>query len=354
MSPVLPEYCVIVPEGRGYKMHELRESAGYTANSFVVIPYCNPEKENPVPRFFEIVETRSIDIPLSDVPVQKTKLVSKTPKARYLQTVRELLAEIQQGNIYEINYCMEFYRESVKTNPLEVFVKLDKFAGAPYTALVKLGDEHIISASPELFLRKQGGDLYTKPIKGTAKRDADPERDKELKENLFNSLKERTENVMAVDVARNDLSQVATRGSVHVNKLYNIESYENVHQMVSTVSCKLQPAAGFEDIIKATFPMASMTGAPKISAMDLTDRREDFNRGFYSGAMGFIDNKGDFELWVVIRSVFYNSGTKRLSIAVGGAITYLSEPLTEYRECLLKAKNMMSALNAELDEDPEL
>ena len=253
------------------------------------------------------------------------------------------------GDIYEINYCMEFFSENTTLQPLSIFASLCALAKAPYSTLVKLKDKYIICASPELFLKKEGDTLITKPIKGTTRRDSDPKKDEDLKNELFNSLKERTENVMAVDVARNDLSRLAQRGSVEVNKLYNIESYESVHQMVSTVRCQIKPGYGFEDIINATFPMASMTGAPKISAMNLIDEHEDFKREFYSGTMGLIDEKGDFTLSVTIRSIFYNGTTKRVSFAVGGAITYLSEPEKEYNECLLKAKNILKALKAEIN-----
>ena len=167
---------------------------------------------------------------------------------------------------------------------------------------------------------------------------------------MFNSEKERTENVMAVDVARNDLSIIAKKGTVAVNKLYTIESFETLHQMVSTVSCQIKETTSFEDIINATFPMASMTGAPKISAMKLINEFENFERNYYSGAMGLIEENGDFELSVNIRSIFYNQRSKRLSIAVGSAITHLCDAEKEYDECLLKANALLQALNAKIFE----
>ena len=276
-------------------------------------------------------------------------LHSKTSKEKYIQNLIALKQHIQQGNIYEINYCIEFFAEDVEMDPLSVFLKLNELSKAPYACLVKLNDDFIISASPELFLKKEGNLLSTKPIKGTAKRGQTKEEDEILKNNLYHNLKERTENVMAVDVARNDLSQLAKKGTVHVNKLYNIETFETVHQMVSTVSCELKENTSFEKIIEATFPMASMTGAPKLRAMQLIDEFEDFERKNYSGAMGIVDEKEDFTLAVNIRSIFYNQKTKRLSIAVGSAITYLCEPEKEYDECLLKAKALLKALNAGIE-----
>jgi para-aminobenzoate synthetase component I len=343
-----PANFVVFPHAEGFNMCELTEAKDYVTNSFVCLQYVHPERTKPAPRFFHTGKSKNLALE-ADGDQTPVTLKAATSKHEYINHVTMLKEEIQQGNIYEVNYCIEFYAEQIVIDPLTVFKRLQLFSKAPYAALVKLDQDYIICASPELFLRKQGNSLFSKPIKGTARRDADPANDRQLRDNLINSIKERTENVMAVDVARNDLSQVATRGSVHVNKLYNIESYENVHQMVSTVSCKLRAETGFGDIIRATFPMASMTGAPKISAMDLIGRHENFRRKYYSGTMGFIDGKGDFELWVVIRSIFYNAQTGRLSIAVGGAITWLSDPQTEYHECLLKAQTMLKALNAEVE-----
>lgn len=327
-------------------------SEDYSLNSVVVIPYQNPAVQKPKPLFYKIQETIRQEIsPLMlfteiESPVW---LKSRTPKENYLKKIKGLKEHIQQGNIYELNYCIEFYAEGVHLDPLNTFLKLHELAKAPYSQLLKLGDNYIISASPELFLKKKGNQLITKPIKGTVKRGETFEEDEAFKNTLHNDIKERTENVMAVDVARNDLSVFAEKGSVRVNKLYNIETFETVHQMVSTISCNIKEGTSFEKIIDSTFPMASMTGAPKTRAMQLIDEFEDFKRGYYSGTSGFIDEKGDFTLSVTIRSVFYNKKTKRLSIAVGGAITYLSDPEKEYEECLLKAKAILKILNAKID-----
>ncbi|MCC6371685.1 MAG: anthranilate synthase component I family protein [Bacteroidia bacterium] len=332
------------------KLYELGEANGYRKNALVIIPYQNPQVKAPRSFFFEIKNIREVQNvePVLNPNKINIELKARTPKETYLKKISGLKEHIQQGNIYEINYCMEFYASEITLNVPEVFANLYHLTKAPYSALVKIGDEFTICGSPELFLKKENDLLFTKPIKGTIKRGATPEEDEALKNNLYHSLKERTENVMAVDVARNDLSHFATKGSVEVNKLYNIETFETVHQMVSTVSCKIKPGTSFEEIIEATFPMASMTGAPKLRAMQLIDEFEDFERKNYSGTMGIIDENGDFTLSVIIRSVFYNQQSKQLSIAVGGAITYLSEPEKEYEECLLKAKAMLRALDAGL------
>lgn len=354
MSSEFPDCFLLVPTSIGAEeatMFTLTESDSFAPNSFVLLPYQNPQIKSPMHRFFKIKAQYKIDLSatkLNTLNPPAIHLQTKTNKKKYIQKVEELKKHIQLGNIYEINFCIEFFADSVQIDPWSIFIALIKLSKAPYSALLKINDDYIVSASPELFLKKEGNRLYSKPIKGTIRRGNTSEEDAYLKEQLHSSLKERTENVMAVDVARNDLSQIAARGSVHVNKLYNIESFETVHQMVSTVSCELKANTSFNDILNATFPMASMTGAPKLRAMTLIDEFEDFERTNYSGAMGIIDEKGDFTLSVIIRSIFYNSNTKRLSLSVGGAITYLCEPEKEYEECLLKAKALLNVLNAEI------
>jgi para-aminobenzoate synthetase component I len=320
-------------------------------NRFVIIPYQNPQVEKIKPKYFKIDGMIATGVNPFDLPVQKPPVIilqAKTSKEKYIKNIWKLKEHIQRGNIYEINYCIEFFANEVTIDPVRVFSKLRDLAKAPYSFLLRLEDEFVICASPELFLKKEGKTLSTKPIKGTIRRSKDLAEDEKLKEELYTNLKERTENVMAVDVARNDLSHFAEKGSVQVNKLYNIETFETVHQMVSTVSCQVKEGTSFETIIESTFPMASMTGAPKLRAMTLIDEFEDFERNYYSGTMGIIDEFDDFTFPVIIRSIFYNQKTKRLSIAVGGAITYLSDPEKEYEECLLKAGTMLKALNAVL------
>lgn len=275
-------------------------------------------------------------------PIQIKPTVSKDD---YIKKVNTLKQHIQQGDIYEINYCITFEAHDVYIDPLAIYQKLNSISKAPYSALVKFDKQYIISSSPELFLKKQGEKLITKPIKGTAKRGATPEQDIEIKQELYNNHKERNENVMIVDVARNDLSRLAKKGSVSVEKLCDIETYEQVHQMVSTVTCELKDNTSFDDIIHGTFPMASMTGAPKIRAMELIDEYEVYNRGPYSGALGYIEKNGDFDLSVLIRSIFYDEEKQYLSFTVGSAITSMCNAEDEYEECLLKAKAMMEVLS---------
>ena len=297
--------------------------------------------------FIEVEETVSFDDiifePIESIR-QEINIKPTVSKEEYIKNVNTLKQHIQQGDIYEINYCITFEATNTIINPLAIYQKLNAISKAPYSALAKFDKQYIISSSPELFLSKTGNTLLTKPIKGTAKRGLTKTEDDAIIKELRSNLKERTENIMIVDVARNDLSHIAKKGTVSVEKLCDIESYEQVHQMVSTVSCELKENTSFEEIIKATFPMASMTGAPKIRAMQLIDDYEVYNRGPYSGALGYVDEKGDFDLSVLIRSIFYDEEKRYLSFTVGSAITAMCNPEDEYEECMLKAKAMMHSL----------
>jgi para-aminobenzoate synthetase component 1 len=349
----LPENYIIrvLPEKR-LKISELKSVSEKIKDSekkyFCLIPYSNPSKKKPVPQFYQVVNESTIGYTTPDAITTSFLLKARTTKEKYISSIKFLKDQIQRGNIYEINYCVEFVAEDSQIDPLQIFLRLNELTKAPYSSLVKIENDFIISGSPELFLKKVSNRLFSKPIKGTSKRGGTMEEDLRLKEQLHNSSKERTENVMAVDVARNDLSRVAARGTVGVNDLYHIETYETVHHMVSTVSCEIPEDISFQTIIDATFPMASMTGAPKVKAMELIDATENFDRRFYSGAMGLIEENGDFELSVNIRCIFYNQETGKLSIAVGSAITHLCDPEKEYEECLLKANALLRALNAKV------
>lgn len=313
-----------------------------------------PEKNNnplkfPKQLFIEVEESILInDLILDDkeTPLQYIKIKATVTKEEYVKKITALKQHIQQGDIYEINYCITFEAHDVIINPVSIYQKLTAISKAPYSALAKFDKQYIISSSPELFLTKKGNTLITKPIKGTAKRGLTQTEDHIIKQELQLNLKERNENVMIVDVARNDLSRIAKKGSVKVKKLCDIETYQQVHQMVSTVTCELKENTSFNDIINATFPMASMTGAPKIRAMQLIDDYELYNRGPYSGAVGYIEKNGDFDLSVLIRSIFYDEEKHYLSFTVGSAITAMCNAEDEYEECLLKAKAMMQVLGS--------
>ena len=267
-------------------------------------------------------------------------------KKVYIEQVEKLKKHIQIGNIYEINFCQEFIAKNVEINyPLDVYFKLNKITQAPFSSFFHTGDYTVFCGSPERFLKREGNTVLSEPIKGTAKRGKTGEEDEKLKNDLINDPKERAENIMIVDLVRNDLSKIATKNSVTVNDLCKIHTFETVHQMISSISCEIKENTPFIDIIKATFPMGSMTGVPKIRAMELIEEHESFKRGLYSGSIGYIKPNGDFDFNVVIRSLLYNKAKKLLSCSVGGAITDLSSPEKEYEECLTKVQRILDGMN---------
>lgn len=272
--------------------------------------------------------------PITHAP---TFIHNRISRDEYLHTIRQLQQHILRGDCYEINFCQEFFAENTVIDPLSVYRALSEASPNPFAAYYKLDDKHLLCASPERYLKKEGNKIYSQPIKGTSKRDLTDQRaDDRNKEQLFNSAKDRTENVMIVDLVRNDLSKICT--DVKVEELFGIYSFPQVHQMISTISGELSPAnTGIIDAIKATFPMGSMTGAPKKRVMQLIEQYERTRRGIFSGAVGYINPAGDFDFNVVIRSIMYNANNKYLSFQAGSAITYYSDAAQEYEECLLKA-----------------
>jgi para-aminobenzoate synthetase component 1 len=265
-------------------------------------------------------------------------------KTEYLDKLNKILAHIQRGDIYEVNFCQEFYAEEQHINPIRTYEKLKQVSPTPFSTFYHFDDFYCLSASPERFIAKRGDTIISQPIKGTIRRGKSGLDDQQLIKQLKNDPKERAENIMIVDLVRNDLSRTAARGSVKVEELCGIYTFPQVHQMISTISAQLSPKHHFVDTIKYAFPMGSMTGAPKIRAMELIDQYESSKRGIYSGAIGYIDPQGDFDFNVVIRSLLYNAKRKYLSYYVGGAITHRSIPEQEYAECLLKAEAMVNAL----------
>ena len=270
-------------------------------------------------------------------------LNSRISKKTYLKDVSALKNHIQLGDIYEVNYCQEFFAKA-QINPFGQYCKLNAISKAPFSCFVKIEDKYVLSASPERFIKKEGNTIISQPIKGTAKRSTNKEEDNELSQDLENNVKERAENIMIVDLVRNDLSKIAEKASVKVEELCKIYSFETVHQMISTISAEIKNSIEFSDIIKALFPMGSMTGAPKVSAMQLIEQYEKTKRGIYSGTIGYIKPNGDFDLNVIIRSLVYNETSSYLSSMVGGAITSKSDPLSEYEECLIKLKAVQESL----------
>lgn len=265
-------------------------------------------------------------------------------REEYLEKVKTIQNHILEGDCYELNLCQEFSATGADVNPLQLFLQLTAQSPTPFATFQRFGSRYLMGASPERFLKKEGATLISQPIKGTIRRGSTPEEDELLKHSLRNDEKELAENMMIVDLVRNDLARSALSGSVQAEELFGIYSFRQLHQMISTVRATIRPEISFTQAIKNAFPMGSMTGAPKRKVMELIERYENSRRGLYSGAVGFITPAGDFDFNVVIRSLLYNATEKVLSFQVGGAITYDSVPEKEYEECLLKAAAMLQVL----------
>ncbi len=271
-------------------------------------------------------------------------------KESYLNKVKSIKQHIQAGDIYEVNYCQEFY--SIESNfvPESVFLELNKIMQTPFSSFLKVREKYVLSASPERFLRKKGSHILSQPIKGTRRRGKSKNEDQRLINALKKSQKDISENVMITDLVRNDLSVFAKKASVMVEELCKVYSFRKVHQMITTISCQIDSDICFTDILKATFPMGSMTGAPKIRAMELIESFEEFKRGVFSGAVGYVTPQADFDFSVVIRTILYNLENNYLSIGVGGAITIDSNPDEEYQECLIKVEPLFNVLNCKFND----
>ncbi|PNQ72869.1 aminodeoxychorismate synthase, component I [Hanstruepera neustonica] len=292
----------------------------------------------------DIQDIKSTDLEIGNYPSKPIKIKLRIHKDEYFSKVETMLAHIHRGDIYEANFCQEFYAETSKINPLTTYQKLNDISQPPFATFLKLQDKYLLSASPERYLKKQGNKIISQPIKGTARRSIDSNEDDNLREALSKNEKERSENIMIVDLVRNDLSKTATKGSVQVEELCKVYTFPQVHQMISTISSEIEVDTHPVDVIKSTFPMGSMTGAPKVSAMKIIEELEETKRGLYSGAVGYFAPNGDFDFNVVIRSILYNETNQYVSYSVGGAITAKSDPLSEYEECLVKAKAMREVL----------
>lgn len=273
------------------------------------------------------------------------RIKPRLSKLEYIDKIKKIKSHLQRGDVYEVNFCQEYFADNIEIPfELDLYFKLNQIAKAPFSSYLKFDEFTLFCNSPERFIEFKNGKLTTQPMKGTAARNKDEEIDFYSKKELENNPKERSENIMIVDLVRNDLSKIAKKNTVNVNELCEIHSFPTVHQMISSVSCIPKEGTSFTDIIRATFPMGSMTGAPKISAMKIIDELENFNRGLYSGSIGYLAPNGDFDFNVVIRSLIYNSEKKYMSCGVGSAITILSDEEKEYEECQIKVDKILSVL----------
>ena len=274
---------------------------------------------------------------------QEIEVKSDISKEEYLKNILKIKEHIQKGDFYEANYCYQWISKVEHLNSKLIFENLMDLTNPPYGFYADLEKHHIISASPELFIKKRANKLYSSPIKGTQKRDLDPIKDQLLKKQLKDSLKDQAENNMIVDLVRNDLSKIALKSTVKMEELRKVYTFKNIHQMISTISCEISENQKISNIIKATFPMGSMTGAPKIKVMQIMEEYEVSKRGLYSCSFGIIYPNGDFDFNVIIRTLIYNKANHLLSFHVGGAITIDSDPNLEYEETLIKAEALFKA-----------
>jgi len=327
------------PELYFFQPKKIISIKGNTAH-FNYLNMVNDEIATDYHSILDCFRTQEVMVPVEPV----TRIKMRIFKDEYFKQVRRMLAHIHRGDIYEANFCQEFYAEDTEIDALKTYNRLNAISNAPFATFLKLDDKYLLSASPERYLRKEGAKIISQPIKGTARRSQSFMEDEQLKSSLSLDKKERAENIMIVDLVRNDMSKSAVKGSVTVEELCKVYSFRQVHQMISTISAEVSEGKNPVDIIKETFPMGSMTGAPKISAMKIIEELESFKRGLYSGAVGYFTPEGDFDFNVVIRSILYNASKKYVSYSVGGAITAQAIPEREYEECLLKAKAMREVL----------
>ncbi|WP_430966968.1 anthranilate synthase component I family protein [Spongiimicrobium sp. 2-473A-2-J] len=305
--------------------------------------YLNGVAEDMETDFSEISELKVADMESDNGP-EAAKIKLRIFKDEYFKRVSRLLHHIHRGDVYEANFCQEFYVEALEIKPYATYRRLNAISRPPFAAFMRLDDKYLLSASPERYLKKMGDTLISQPIKGTARRAKDKEEDERLKKALETDTKERAENIMIVDLVRNDLSKNANKGSVRVAELCKVYSFPQVHQMISTITAEVSQAIDPVQLIRESFPMGSMTGAPKVSAMKIIEALEASKRSLYSGAVGYFTPEGDFDFNVVIRSILYNATRKYVSYSVGSAITAKAAPDREYEECLIKAKAMREVL----------
>lgn len=294
------------------------------------------------PETFELLEHIN-NYAHTEAPASPLSFQSRTTKENYLQQVEAIRQQIEAGDFYELNYCNEFFAHG-QLPPVQTFVTLTQKAQAPFSCFFKWNDKYLLCASPERFLKKDGNTLISQPVKGTIKKGNTEAENEQLKQQLQTDVKERAENVMIVDLVRNDLARSAMPGTVKVEELFGVYEFNTVNQMISTVSAQTSttnPTA----CIKNAFPMGSMTGAPKVEVMKNIERHENFRRGLYSGSVGYFTAGGNFDFNVVIRCILYNSSTAYVSVPVGGAITYDSVAEKEYEEMCLKAQKTLEVLS---------
>lgn len=276
-------------------------------------------------------------------PIPKLRFEADLDLEEYKKKLKKVKKHLKRGDIYETNFCYNLkVKSKEEVNPIDVFYKLQKENPAPFSSLFNIPEVSIISSSPERFFCKKGNKIVSQPIKGTQKRNLENLKiDKKNAIKLQFSQKEITENTMIVDLARNDLSKIATVNSVKVEKLTEMKTFAHVHQLVSTISCKTKKHQPFSETLKSLYPAASMTGVPKKKCLELIEKYEKNSRKYYSGTIGYVCPKGNMDFSVNIRMFCQDKVEKTWTIGVGGAITFLSKIKKEYKETILKARPLL-------------
>jgi para-aminobenzoate synthetase component 1 len=273
------------------------------------------------------------------------ELIPSLTKNEYLASFNKIQNALQIGDIYEMNFCLHFNAEVKELNPIALFKNLNSISPAPFSALIKYASSWLVCSSPERFLKKSGLNLVSQPIKGTVKKSIDIDENIRLMQNLKENQKERNENIMIVDLVRNDLSHFAAKHGVSVSELCEVYPFASVNHMISTVNAKLNNENDAIEALANAFPMGSMTGVPKIKALEIADELENFQRRLYSGSVGYIESNSDFDFNVVIRSITWNEKNGYFSLSAGSAITIQANGNDEYDECILKTLALFKALN---------
>ncbi len=301
--------------------------------------FCDLDAE----KVYRDIKTYSVNI--TETVKSKASVQKKIDRDSYINIINKLHQHILRGDCYEINFCQEFFAACAEIDPLYIYYRLTQLSPNPFSVFYKVNTRYCLCASPERYLKKIAGNVFSQPIKGTSKRNLENIAEDEKSRNyLLQSIKEKSENVMVVDLVRNDLSRICKPGSVKVDELFGLYSFPQVHQMISTISGEVKEDLNWIDCIRATFPMGSMTGVPKKKVMELIEQYEQSKRGLFSGAIGYVSPVGDFDFNVVIRSIFYNQTDKYVSFQTGSGITYNSDASSEYDECMIKAEAMVNVL----------
>jgi len=299
------------------------------------IPSFNPDLEfNQILNYKNTQKTETIN----------KNLIQRFKEKEYINTIKKIKERIKLGDIYELNFCIDYYAKNINIDPYQSYNNLNLLTESPMSVFFKYNSLYVISSSPERFIKRNNNKITTEPIKGTIRKNRIKHEDLKNISYLKNNSKELSENHMIVDLVRNDLSKIACKGSVKVKELASLYSFKNVHQLISSVEAEIKESTKFSEILKSSFPMGSMTGAPKIKSMELIDEFEKTQRGIYSGSIGYISPSKNFDFNVVIRSIIYDSDNNSLNINVGSAITFASDPENEYEECKLKAEAMINSL----------